>query len=277
MRTPPAIKGVLPGIAADDKVVLWGGGVYNWFDPLTLVRAVDGLRGEVPNVRLVFMGLRHPNPEIPEMRMAVATRRLADELGLSGVHVFFHEDWVPYDERQNHLLDADVGVSTHFDHVETEFSFRTRILDYLWCRLPVVTTGGDSLGDLVDQMGLGVTVPPTDVEALRDALRQVLTDDDFAATCRANIDDVVPTLQWSTVLRPLVEFCREPRRAPDLVDEEQTALVGMRVRVHRHGWRDDLTLLGRYLRQGGPVYVVRRLSRRVRRKLGFAVPPDPDE
>ena len=26
-----------PGIDADDKVMLWGGGIYNWFDPLTLV------------------------------------------------------------------------------------------------------------------------------------------------------------------------------------------------------------------------------------------------
>src|SRR5439155_14894704 len=29
----PAIKGVVPGIGPDDKVILWGGGVYNWFDP----------------------------------------------------------------------------------------------------------------------------------------------------------------------------------------------------------------------------------------------------
>ncbi len=29
----PRIKGVIPGIGADDTVILWGGGVYNWFDP----------------------------------------------------------------------------------------------------------------------------------------------------------------------------------------------------------------------------------------------------
>ena len=27
------------------SVILWGGGIYNWFDPLTLLRAVDRLRG----------------------------------------------------------------------------------------------------------------------------------------------------------------------------------------------------------------------------------------
>jgi hypothetical protein len=29
-------------------VLLWGGGIYNWFDPLTLIRAVGEVAGEVP-------------------------------------------------------------------------------------------------------------------------------------------------------------------------------------------------------------------------------------
>ncbi|MDQ5821624.1 MAG: glycosyl transferase family 1, partial [Actinomycetota bacterium] len=29
----PALKGVIPGIAESDLVLLWGGGVWNWFDP----------------------------------------------------------------------------------------------------------------------------------------------------------------------------------------------------------------------------------------------------
>ena len=120
-RATPArrSKGVVPGIGPNDKVLLWGGGIYNWFDPLTLLRAVDKLRARVPDVRLYFLGLKHPNPHVPEMRMAVDTRALADELGLTGTHVFFNEGWVEYADRQNYLLEADIGVSTHFDHVET--------------------------------------------------------------------------------------------------------------------------------------------------------------
>ncbi|MGZ4695350.1 MAG: glycosyltransferase, partial [Acidimicrobiales bacterium] len=159
-RTAPGIRGVIPGIGADDAVILWGGGVYNWFDPLTLLRAIDQLRTRRPDVRLVFLGMRHPNPDIPEMRMAVEARRLSDDLGLTGVHVFFNEEWVPYDHRQNFLLDADVAVTTHFHHVETDYSFRTRVLDYLWATLPTVTTDGDSLADLIERKGLGLTVPP---------------------------------------------------------------------------------------------------------------------
>src|SRR5690606_15325476 len=74
------LRGKIPGIGPDDKVVLWGGGVYTWFDPLTLVRAVDRLRARMPELRLVFLGMKHPNPGVPAMEMAVRTELLADEL-----------------------------------------------------------------------------------------------------------------------------------------------------------------------------------------------------
>src|SRR5262249_22259839 len=107
VHTRRALKGVVPGIGEHDKVILWGGGIYNWFDPLTLLRAVDKLRARLPNVRLYFLGLKHPNPHVPEMRMAVAAQELADELALTNTHAFFNEGWVDYDERQNYFLEAD--------------------------------------------------------------------------------------------------------------------------------------------------------------------------
>jgi glycosyltransferase involved in cell wall biosynthesis len=215
-RTGPALRGVVPGIGPDDHVVLWAGGVYNWFDPLTLVRAVDRLRRRLPTVRLYFLGLQHPNPNIPEMRTAGRLRSLAGELGLTGRHVFFNEGWVDYDARAGFLLDADVGVSTHLDHVETSYSFRTRILDYLWAGLPVVATGGDALGELIEREALGLTVPADDVEALESALERLLGDEDLANSCRQNVARVAPSFRWSEVLAPLVGFVRSPRRAPDL-------------------------------------------------------------
>ncbi len=72
-HTRPVLRGVVPGIGDDDKVILWGGGIYNWFDPLTLLRAVDKLRRRMPEVRLYFLGLKHPNPHVGEMRMADET------------------------------------------------------------------------------------------------------------------------------------------------------------------------------------------------------------
>lgn len=263
-----AIKGEVPGIGPDDKVIIWGGGVYNWFDPLTLVRAVDRLRRRHPDVRLYFMGLKHPNPGVPDMRIAWELTQLADELGLTGSHVFFNKGWVPYAERADYLLDADLGVSTHFHHVETAFSFRTRILDYLWTSLPIVATDGDTFGALIKRYGLGATVPAEDVDALARALETYLYDDDEAASARAHVQDFAHQYAWSTVLRPLVEFCRLPRRAADLnyVLEEPKEVA--RPFHRRRGLRADLTLAKGYLAAGGVGEVMTRASGRMRRVLG---------
>jgi glycosyltransferase involved in cell wall biosynthesis len=212
----PALRGVVPGIGEHDEVILWGGGIYNWFDPLSLLRALDRLRARRPQVRLFFAGVRHPNPAVPDMEMNARAHALADELGLTGTHVFFHE-WVDYDARQNVLLEADIGVSTHYDHVETAFSFRTRVLDYLWAGLPTVATEGDVLADRIVASGAGRSVPPEDVEALERALGEILERDDERAAMGAAARTLGESLRWSKVVEPLVEFCAAPRRSPDLL------------------------------------------------------------
>jgi len=273
VATEKVLKGVVPGIGPDDKVVLWGGGVYNWFDPITLLHAVDRLRKRVPELRLYFMGLRHPNPGVPAMQMAVRTQRLAEELELVGTHVFFNEDWVEYDTRQNYLLEADIGVSTHLDHVETAFSFRTRILDYLWASLPIVATRGDSFAEVIEQRKLGITVEPNDVEALEAALHALLTDEELAASCRAAIAEHVAEFRWSKALEPIVEFCRNPRRAPDLVDPRQRVMLGdpMAQAVWgRTGWRATLRTIIDHLRHRE----YDELSRKIRMRIKFALDPE---
>jgi GT2 family glycosyltransferase len=264
-----AIKGTVPGIGPDDKVIIWGGGVYNWFDPLTLVRAVDRLKDRHPEVRLFFMGMKHPNPGVPDMHVAWDTQQLSQELGLTDAHVFFNEGWVPYADRADYLLDADVGVSTHFQHIETAFSFRTRILDYLWASLPIVATEGDTFGPLIREHGLGRVVPPQDVAALENALEEMLFDQGAADAAVRAVREFAPEYAWSTVLRPLVEFCRHPRRAADLaVDTGARPAPRSQSERPRRSFGSDVALAKDYLRAGGFREVARRASGRVRRVIG---------
>ncbi len=267
VHTRPSLKGVVPGIGPDDKLVLWGGGIYNWFDPLTLLYAIDKLRSRLPEVRLYFLGLKHPNPDVPEMSMAVAAQELSNALGLTGTHVFFNEDWVPYEDRQNYLLEADVGVSTHLDHVETEFSFRTRILDYLWASLPVVATSGDALAELIERHDLGRAVPAQDVDQLEDALHTLLVDAEQNAACRERIAGIAGAMRWSTVLEPLLEFCRSPRRAPDLVEAAADPRGLIELRGRWHFGKRTVTRLRAHVRDGEWDEISRKLRDRVRALL----------
>ena len=58
------MKGVLPGIGPSDRLLLWGGGIWNWFDPLTVIRAVGRLAEGRSDVKLLFLGLKHPSSAV---------------------------------------------------------------------------------------------------------------------------------------------------------------------------------------------------------------------
>ncbi len=208
-------------------MIIWGGGIYNWFDPLVLIEAVAIARRAHPNLRLFFLGASHPNPNIPTMKMAVEARKRADDLGLTGEAVFFNDSWVPYNDRADFLLDADLGVSTHYDHLETAFSFRTRILDYLWASLPIISTDGDTFADIIRDNDLGRVVPPEDVDALAAAIEELLYDAEARDRIAGNVAAYASEHTWQSSLRPLIEFCMAPTPAPDRLE----GIVSERTRV----------------------------------------------
>lgn len=248
--TRRAIPIETPVIQPDDVVVLWAGGIWNWFDPLTAIRAVASLRDEFPGLRLYFLGLRHPNPDLPQMAMARQAVALAEELAVLDTHVFFRDGWVPYAERVDYLCSASIGISLHFDHVETRFSFRTRLLDYLWAGLPVITTQGDVLSDELAAAGAGVSVPEGDLGAVVDALRALARDPDRRQEMHARALELARQHTWEAAARPLVAYCRVPRR-----DQRRTA-PGL---DPPRGWPQ--------LRAAWQRSPVRRAAARVRRRL----------
>lgn len=211
VRDRSALRAAFPVIGPEDPVLVWGGGVYNWFDPGSLLLAVDRLRRRRPTLRLVFLGMRHPNPEIPAMRVANELRAASDQLGLSGSTVLFNDGWVPYDERGAFLAGADIGVSTHLPHIETRFSFRTRVLDYLWAGLPTVLTEGDTLSEEIAAAGVGMAVPPADPDAIAAALDAVLED----PPTRQAVLDFGGRYAWTAVCAPLLRYIERPHRAAD--------------------------------------------------------------
>lgn len=213
--TKRSLRGVVNGISEKDKIILWSGGLYDWFDPKTLISAVAQLSLNHPDIKLYFMGTKHPHPDVPEMGIVGESRQHANELGVLNTSVFFNEEWVDFDDRANYLLEADLGVSTHFEHLETTFSFRTRILDYLWADLPIVATQGDIFASIISDYDLGIVVPPADISSLAEAIEKCLYSETFSAACKQNINKIRSDFYWATVLQPLIDFCLNFRESAD--------------------------------------------------------------
>ncbi|MHB1391458.1 MAG: glycosyltransferase [Thermoleophilia bacterium] len=209
--TPPVarkkvLKGVHPAIRESDRVLLWGGGIYNWLDPFTPIRAVAELAQKRDDIKLFFMGARHPNPNVPKMRAYDEAMALSEKLGVLDTAVFFNDKWVPYADRVDYLLESDLGANANIDHVETRFSFRTRILDCIWASLPLISTEGDSLSMLAARKELGLVVPSGDVTAYATATERLLDDSDLYDRCRRNLEAVARDFRWSETTVPLKLF-----------------------------------------------------------------------
>lgn len=190
-------------LSGDVSVVIWGGGIWSWLDPLTSIRAMARLRDDRPDLRLAFVGLDHPDPA--QRRAHAGLRGAAEDL-VRAEHledvVVFRPAWLSREEFVRHLADADVGLSLHTESLEGRYATRTRVLDYLEAGLRVVCTRGDTMAEVVERHGLGEVVEPGDVDGCARALDRVTREKPALAPSAA-----LEPLRWSSVARPLVEFC----------------------------------------------------------------------
>jgi glycosyltransferase involved in cell wall biosynthesis len=254
-RAPrPVLKGVVQGIGQDDRVLLWGGGIWNWLDPLTPIRAVGELSRRRNDVKLFFLGIRHPGGGEAGTKMTQRAVQLADDLGVRDRNVFFNFGWTPYAERAGFLLEADIGVSAHFDTVETRYAFRTRLLDYFWARLPTIATRGDVLGDLVGEEGLGEAVTDGDVEGWIAAIERLLNDEAASRAARQRVEQIRLRYAWPTVVEPLAALIERPLRDPKfgsraLATAGAYMWSGFRGTVRRRGVRETITDIAAALRR----------------------------
>ncbi len=257
----PAVLPGLPGIGPDADLVLWGGGIWNWLDPLTLIAAWPGIRRRQPQAVLVFLGTRHPNADVPEQQAVRQARAKAAQTGELDRSIFFL-DWIPYHQRGAFLLRARLGVVLHSEHIETHFSSRTRVFDCIWAALPVLISGGDELSGMVAAKGMGLAVPPGDSAAVEAAVVEILRQPRAAwapAFAQAQRD-----LSWETLVRPLKAYCFEGKPAADLsLPHPQNGLPG---KLRAYGLRAALIF-----RQEGLARLAFRLRRALQARLARLV------
>jgi glycosyltransferase involved in cell wall biosynthesis len=188
-----------------DNVVIWGGGVWAWLDPNTAIEAVHRVNASGVRCKLLFMGRSRPNRDLIDRRRDDRFEKLLDA---AGPDVSANPEWVPYRERLSWLRSGKVAIMLHRPTPEAEYSIRTRLFDAIAAGVPVVATEKGFAADLVAREGLGIVVPPGDSEAVAAAIRRLLTDDVFHASCVHSLERLRPRYSWEVVARPLVEAVR---------------------------------------------------------------------
>jgi hypothetical protein len=205
---PPPHRPVLAERRASERRLLFGG-LYDWYDPWSLLEALAAL--DRPDWTLFFV--RNPNPEQTPQRLLREVETWCERRGWLGGRVRII-DWVPADRRFDLLRDVDVLVAPHLMNLEARLSMRTRILEALACGCPVVASEGGTMSDLLTRYGAGWTVPPGDVQALGRVLTRLLEKGGDARPESDGAGKLLERYSWAHALEPLARFCREPQRDP---------------------------------------------------------------
>ena len=193
---------VLPPRTAGETRLLFGG-LYDWYDPWTLLEALAAL--DRPGWTLLL--IRNPNPEGTPQRLFAEVEARCRSLGWWGSRVQAL-DWVPAERRYDLLRDVDLLAASHRPSLETRLSLRTRFLEALAAGCPVVTSEGGAMSRLLADHRAGWVVPAGDAAALARALAEAL---DAPESRRAGARELLAAFRWERALAPLIRFCRDPR------------------------------------------------------------------
>jgi glycosyltransferase involved in cell wall biosynthesis len=199
---------VLAGVD-DDAPVLYFGGIYDWYDPVTAIEAMRPLLARDPRTVLVFV--EHPHPDLTPQSAAARARRLADRNGWTGGAVRF-EAWREPHRRHELPSVANVAVVTHTPGFETDLSLRTRLVDLMWLGVPAVVTEGGTMARVVAQEGAGTTVPPGNPEAVAAAVAALLDDPGAREAASLAGRRWSRSRTWDRVAEPLLRFAASPTR-----------------------------------------------------------------
>ena len=181
------------------------GGIYDWYDPILAIDAVALARETVPETTLTFT--RHPNPELTPQGKIAEAMRYVERRGFGSFIRF--ESWVEYERRGEFFDRFALALLTFPQSLETELSMRTRVYDFLWAGLPVVTSSAPGTDELLMRYRAGLVVQS---EWPRDFANAIVHCD--GNSMREGIARFVDDHQWPRVLAPLLEFCRKPRVEP---------------------------------------------------------------
>jgi glycosyltransferase involved in cell wall biosynthesis len=182
------------------------GGIYDWYDPVMAIDAIAIARQSLPGATLTFT--HHPNPELtPQGKLAEAM----EHAKAKRYDFVRFEPWAAYADRAEFFEQFAIALLTFPRSIETDLSMRTRVYDYLWCGLPIVTSSAPGTDEILERYGAGSVVHDDDASSFANELVAILRDRERYARLARGAYEFVNGHQWNRTLAPLRAFCAAPR------------------------------------------------------------------
>ncbi|MBE7561115.1 glycosyltransferase family 4 protein [bacterium] len=192
-------------------ILLWSGGYNTWLDGDTMLEAVLLAMDAADSLHYVSTGGTldgYDELTYPAFKRAAEASRHAAR--------FHFLDWIAGSDLPGCYRDADAGISVDRDCYEALLGARNRMTDMLQYGVPIVCTEGPEIARGAGAAGAARLFPFGDARAGAAAIlslvhdpgvRRAMGEAGRALFARAYTDTIA--------MQPLVEWCKQPQRAPD--------------------------------------------------------------
>lgn len=188
------------GIKQDDFVVLWFGGIYPWFRIEEYLEAIEKLSSH-KNLRFVFVGGKNPfNQNEDIARQYNKALKFARSKKYTNSTMFF-VDWVDFNTRVNWFRNADVIISLNQPGKENIYSWRTRVMDFVWGEAATITNGGDPLSDEMVDNNAAIKLESLSSDAIVNSINDLLNNPNRLNSVRLNVKKLKNKYYWDKITK----------------------------------------------------------------------------
>jgi glycosyltransferase involved in cell wall biosynthesis len=192
-------------------IILWSGGYNTWTDIETLFTGLTKAMERNDRIRFVSTGgiLRgHDEKTYLRFQILINESKYRDRFILHG--------WVPSEEVNNYYFESDLGINIDIFNYETVFGARNRLLHMMKYGLPVITTCGTEISNVIQENQLGLTFEIGNAEQLTDQILYAgLHQDELKSMGLKAKQFVYDHYTSEKTAMPVRKWMKEPKFAPD--------------------------------------------------------------
>ncbi len=202
--------------------VLWTGGFNTWTDTAMLAGALSLAMEQSNNLRFVCSGGAIPGHD------EISFRQFQEQMTQTGFADRCHYlGWVESGDLEALHRECDLAVNVDSMNYETYFGARNRITNWMGLGIPIVTTVGTEISEILQDEQLAYTVKPGDVVALSEvflrAEKNPAERKQYGARARRF---ALENFNYEATTRGLLRWAEDPHLAPDNEERRKLAAPG---------------------------------------------------
>lgn len=198
------------GLKNSDFIVLWFGGLYPWFRVEELLGAMLDL-SDASDIKFVFVGGKNPFNNNPDF-----VKQYEKVLAFSKEHKLFEKtvyfvDWVDFNDRINWYVHANLVISLNKPGEENSYSWRTRVMDYVWGEMPILTNGGDPLSEDLINNNAAIRLNELSETAIAKSIKEAYGNPQNLKKIKSSVTSLKPAYYWEEVAGKIIDDIKKGR------------------------------------------------------------------